>query len=155
MLTCTYSCLTNTSVRYLNISSFQSLRIVSLTRLLVSTVHPHIFSTEGLDLAWTCYDPPSDKLVPLANALEQVAQFEYQSMEHGNRKVPRWLLRFALRFLSQDPLPPTSVVINCLTIIATDLGCNLSDISSMASDEKCVHNPKTTVSLLTLHQPTA
>jgi len=96
------------------------------------------------DLAWTCYNPPFDELVPSAHALAHVAQSEYQSKEHGNRKVPRWLLRFALRFLSRDPLPPTSVVVDCLTIIATDLGCNLSDTSSMPSDEKCVHTLNTT-----------
>ena len=40
-------------------------------------------------------------------------------------KVPRWTLRFALHQLSQDPLPPTSIVINCLSIIAIDLGCTI------------------------------
>jgi len=107
------------------------------------------------DLSWTCYNPPFDELVPFAHALAQVAQFEYQSWENRNRKVPRWLLRFALHFLSQDPPPPASVVVDCLTIIATDLGCNVSRISSMGSDEECVHTPNTTVSLLTLHQHTA
>ena len=38
-------------------------------------------------------------------------------------KVPRWLLSFALRFLSQDPPPPTPVIVSCLSIIAIDLGC--------------------------------
>ena len=116
----------------------------------------HASLKRGLpDLPWACYNPPFDELVPFAHALAQVAQSEYQSKEHGNRKVPRWLVRFALRFLSQHPLPPTSVVVDCLTIIATDLGCNLSDISRMPSDEKCVHTPNTIVSLLTLHQHTA
>ena len=115
----------------------------------------HSYLRERLYFTWTCYNPPLDELVPFAHALAQVAQSEYQSKEYGNRKVPRWLVRFAFRFLSQDPLPPTSIVINCLKIIATDLGCNVSDISSMPSDEKYVHTPNTTISLLTLRQHTA
>ena len=102
-------------------------------------------------MAWTSYNPSFDELVPFAHTLAQVAQFEYRRKQ----KVPRWLIRFALRFLSQDPLPPTSVVIDCLTMIATDLGCNPSDTDSVASDEKYVNTPKTTVSPLTLHQRTA
>ena len=106
-------------------------------------------------LAWTNYNPQFNELVPFAHVLAQVARSEYQSKKPRNRKAPRWLLRFALRFLSQDPLPPTSVVVDCLTIIATDLDCDVSGISSMSSDEKCVHTPNTTVFLLTLHQHTA
>ena len=122
-------------------------------------VNPEItyrmFGRTQLDFTWTYYNPSFDELVPFSHALAQVAQSEYQSRERMNRKVPRWLLRFALRFLSQDPLPPTPVVVNCLTIIATDLDCNVSGINSITSDEKCVHTPNTTVSLLTLHQHTA
>ena len=117
--------------------------------------HTHLKRTRFPYLSWTYYSPPLDELVPFAQALAQVAQSEYQSYERGSRKVPRWLLRFALRFLSQDPLPPTSVVIHCLKMIATDLGCNVLDIKSIPSDERCVHTPKKIVSLLTLHQHTA
>ena len=101
-------------------------------------------------ISWACYNPSLDELVPFAHALAQVAQFKYQSGDDGNRKVPRWLIRFAFRFLSQDPLPPAEVVVNCLTIIATDLGCDVSRISisasSMMLSEKYVHTPKTTLS---------
>ena len=123
--------------------------------LATGDLRTHLKRTYFPDLAWTYYNPPLDELVPFAQALAQVAQSEYQSYEGGNPKVPRWLLRFALRFLSKDPLPPISVVINCLTIIATDLGCNVSDINSMPLDERCAHAPSSTVSLLTLHQHTA
>ena len=116
---------------------------------------PRVLFRDRLDFAWTSYNPPLDELVPFAHALAQFAQFAYQNGDGRDHKVPRWLLRFVLRFLSQHPLPPTSVVINCLTIIATDLGCNLSDISSMPSDERCVHAPETTVPLLTPQQHTA
>jgi len=108
-------------------------------------------------ITWTWYNPSLDELVQFARALAQVAQFKYQNGDHGNQKVPRWLIRFAFRFLSQDPLPPTSVVTDCLTIVATDLGCNVSGISSMGlvPFRECVHTPKTTVSPLTLHQHAA
>jgi len=120
----------------------------------VNVVH-HLFFKVRNNIVWTRYKPLPNELVPFAHALAQVAKFEYRRGRHENHKVPRWLVRFALHFLSQDPPPPTLVVIDCLTIIATDLGCDVSDISRMASDEKCVCIPKTTVSSLTLHQHTA
>ena len=86
---------------------------------------------------WRCYNPSVDELVPIAHALSLIAQFEY----HRRPKVPRWLVRFALRFLSQNPLPPTSVI-DCLTIIATDLGYSVSDINDTESDERCVCTPE-------------
>ncbi|KAF9780489.1 hypothetical protein BJ322DRAFT_295883 [Thelephora terrestris] len=49
-------------------------------------------------------------------------------------KTPRWILRFALLRLSQDPLPPDSIVINCLSIIAIDLGCSIP-LNTMIQDE--------------------
>jgi len=105
-------------------------------------------------IAWTCYSPSFDELVPFALSLAQVAQFKYHRGEYENRKVPRWLIRFALRFPSQYLVPPTSVVIDCLTIVATDLGCNVSAANSVASNEKCVRTSKTAVSPLTLRQHT-
>ena len=42
-----------------------------------------------------------------------------------------------------DPTLPTSGVVDCLTIIATDLGYDVSGVSSMPSDGKCVHTPNT------------
>jgi len=53
--------------------------------------------------------------------LVQLARFIYQTSGHG--KVPYWILRFALHYLSQDPPPPTPVIISCLSIVAIDLGC--------------------------------
>ena len=47
------------------------------------------------------------------------------------KKIPRWILRFALFSLSLDPSPTTSVVAHCLTIVATDLDCDISTISDL------------------------
>jgi len=72
---------------------------------------------------WNDYEPSSDEHIVVACALAKLARFEYK--RRGHRKVPRWLLRFAFHSLSQYPLPPTPVIVNCLTIIAIDLGCSL------------------------------
>ena len=84
---------------------------------------------------WEDYKLFNNEHTTLARALTKLAQFECQRRQHG--KVPRWLLRFALHFLSQDPLPPTSVIADCLSIIAIDLDCTFPD--AMAPDERCVH----------------
>ena len=74
---------------------------------------------------WKEYEPTSDEHIVVARALSKLARFEYR--RRGHRKVPRWLLRFAFHSLSQHPLPPTSVIVNCLLIIAIDLGCDFSN----------------------------
>jgi len=51
-------------------------------------------------------------------------------------KTPRWILRFALHSLSLDPPPPTSVTADCLSVIAIDLGCDVSNTRTMASDKR-------------------
>ena len=84
---------------------------------------------------WTDYKPSSNEHIIVARALAKLALFEYQ--RNGRKKVPRWLLRFAFHSLSQDPLPPTSAVVDCLLIIAIDLGCRVSHAT--ISDEKYVH----------------
>ena len=120
--------------------------------LIVNVIH-HLYaaSLEPPFIDWRSYNPSTDDLVPIAHALAQVARFEYNNSREREEHVPDWLIRFALRFLSQDPLPPISVVIDCLTIVATDLGRDVSDINSAGLDEKCVDTPKTTGSPLTLH----
>ena len=104
-------------------------------------------------LDWRNYNPSADELVPFAHTLAQVAQIEY-SRRRDRPKVPRWLIRFALRFLSQSPLPPTSVIVDCLTMIAIDLGCRVSDIKITAKDEmewRYVCTSKIAISSLTVY----
>jgi len=67
--------------------------------------------------------------------LLQVVRFKHRGERH--RKVPRWILRFGHHILSQDPLPPAAVVIDCLSIIAIALGCTVSNTTIL--DERCVH----------------
>ena len=95
-----------------------------------------VYPTRIVRTAKPCnYMPFSWGHVPVARGMAEGAQIEYQQTQH--RKVPCWILHFALHSLSLDPLPPTSVVANCLLIIAIDLGCDVVDAVFTTSDERC------------------
>jgi len=85
---------------------------------------------------WTTYEPSDHEHTIVAHILLKVALFGYQ--ETRRKKVPRWILRFAFRSLSLDYLPPAPVIADCLSIIAIDLGCDISDTRTTASDERWV-----------------
>ena len=82
---------------------------------------------------WGDYEPPAHELAVVSHNLVNLAQFEYQRTQHI--KVPRWILRFVLHSFSLDPPPPTSVVADCLSIIAIDLGCDMSNAATTGLDE--------------------
>ena len=83
-------------------------------------------------LQWEGYGPPNSEHASVAHALAEAARFEYE----WSYRVPCWILRFAFHFLSQSPLPPATVVVDCLSIIAINLGCDTSSVR--ASEERCV-----------------
>jgi len=86
---------------------------------------------------WKGYEPSSDEHIKVARALTNFARSGHR--RSGRAKVPRWLLRFALHSLSQDPLPPASVVTDSLSIIAIDLRCDVPDIVTInPPDQRCV-----------------
>ena len=89
------------------------------------------------DIDWRNYQPSVEELVSFSRVLAQVAKFEYHKGDNESR-TPCWLVCFALRFLSQEPLPPPSVVVDCLTIIAVNLGYNVSDTNNVGLDKRCV-----------------
>ena len=62
-------------------------------------------------------------------SLLQLAQFGYQRRQP--RKVPRWILRYGSHLLSRDLLPPPSVIADCLSIIAMDLGCTVPSAATL------------------------
>ena len=70
-----------------------------------------------------------------AQGIARTAQEKYQQRAQ-DKKVPRWILRSALYFLSLGPLSPASVVADSLTIIAIDLDCDVPNVA--ISDERCV-----------------
>ena len=78
------------------------------------------------------YRLPSWEDIACSYALTKLAQSEYQR----RRKVPCWILHFVLHTLSMVPLPSTSVVVNCLSIIAISLDCDISEIRNMTPDER-------------------
>ena len=83
---------------------------------------------------WSNYRLSSQGHIPVAQQVAEVAQVEYQKTQH--RKVPQWTLRFAFHSLSLYPLPPTPIIANCLSIVAIDLGCDVSSTGAMTSDEQ-------------------
>ena len=78
---------------------------------------------------WRSYSPPIDELMRLSQTLAYLTQLNCRP---NRSKVPRWVLSFAFRFLSQKPLLPTSIIINLLTLIATDLECHVPDVRGLA-----------------------
>ena len=125
--------------------------------IIISTLHlllaGHRQPTR-INIDWKSYNPSVDELVPFSRALAQAAQARYRGGEN-QPEVPHWLARFALRFLSQDPPPPTSVVADCLTIIAVGLGYAIPNITRVAPDEEYVYTWAMIVSLLTQYQGAA
>jgi hypothetical protein len=86
---------------------------------------------------WDDYRPSGHEYTPFARHMAEVSRIEYQRGEWWLvRTVPRWILRFALHSLSLEPPPPASVIADCLTIVAIDLECDVSSVTT--SDERCV-----------------
>ena len=87
---------------------------------------------------WEGHKPTAYEHIVVARALSRLSWSEYQREER--RKVPRWILRFALHSLSQDPEPGTSVIVNCLLTVAIDLDCDVSEDRTMSLDERYIHD---------------
>ena len=95
-----------------------------------------IRSEERQPFQWGDYQPSAHERAMVSHNLANLARFEYQRTQRV--KVPRWILRFALHSLSLDPPPPTSVVADCLSIVAIDLGCDVLNAGTTISDERYV-----------------
>ena len=87
----------------------------------------------GGDVDWRSYNPPMDELTILSRTLGRLAQFKYRTHYPS---IAGWLIEFAIHFLSQKPFTPTSVVVDCLMLIATDLECNIPDANSVEPDSR-------------------
>jgi hypothetical protein len=88
------------------------------------------------DAQWDAWRPSTQEWISFTRGMAEIAQVKYQQPQH--RKAPRWILRFALHSLSLEPLPPVSAVADCLSIIAIDLGCDVSSTGFATSDERSV-----------------
>jgi hypothetical protein len=98
------------------------------------------------DGQWDVWGPSAQEGISFALGIAEIAQVKYQQAQH--KKIPRWILRFALHTLSLEPLPPTSVIADCLSIIAIDLGCDVSSTRFATSDERCVCISQMTTTLI-------
>ena len=96
-----------------------------------------IRSVDRQNFVWSNYKPPRDEFVIISQTLLQLAQFGFQRPRRA--KVPRLILRFALFSLSLDPPPPTPVIVDCLSIIAVDLGIDLLNAEAATFDDRCVY----------------
>jgi hypothetical protein len=101
-------------------------------------------------IEWRDYEPTDYEHTTVAHALSKLSWSEYQ--RRGPNNVPPSCLSFALHYLSQDPLPPPSIVIDCLIIIAVYLGCNVPH--TMVLRERYVHPWGISATLLTDSQCT-
>ena len=103
----------------------------------ITIIHALMSAGESWDFRnfqWDDYRLSGQKRIPLARHMVKVAHVEYQRTQR--RKVPRWILRFALHSLPLDPSSPAPGFADCLTIIAIELGCDVSNITTL--DERCV-----------------
>jgi len=92
---------------------------------------------EDLSFRWSDYQPSSHEHTIVAHNLVKVAQFGFQRTQE--QEVSHGIICFTLHSLSLDPLPPTSVIVDCLSIIAIDLGCDILGAGSMVSDQRYIH----------------
>ena len=104
----------------------------------MAVLHGLIYTGEQNEfLEWNGYNIPTPECPSLAHALVKIAWSGYQRSD-GQRKVPRWVLRFSLPPLSQHPQTPPPVIADCLLIIAIDLDCGISENDVMGLDKRCV-----------------
>lgn len=111
----------------------------------MAIIHYRLVDQRRRKLSWRdCISTSRDH--PLV--AQTLAEFAWPLKQRGRPKVPRWILRFALHSLSLDPLPPTSVIADCLSIVATDLGCSDIPNTGTTPDERCVYPCQVDVTLM-------
>jgi len=99
--------------------------------------HPRVHRSVCQSFQWNHYGSFTHEHTIVAHNLVKFALLGYQRPQRA--KVPRWILRFAFQALSVEPSPPTSVIADCLSIVAIDLRCDLSDARTTMSDERWVY----------------
>ena len=128
-------------------ASFKGLPFYHTLGAIHRLLNPDKRHPQRAKIEWQDYKPSSRDHVIFAHALAKLAWSEYQKRERSEEKAPRWILRFALHSLSLDPPPSTSVVVNCLSIIAIDLGCDVSSTETTILDERYGYSYRITISL--------
>lgn len=90
---------------------------IAATRSLIVDVSP-----DHTD--WNGVDPSTPGSLQLVHNFVKIAWYQ-RKFGTESRRVPDWILCFSLHFLLWDPKPPLSVVVDCLSIAAIDLGCKI------------------------------
>ena len=89
------------------------------------------------DIQWPNRRLSVKEYIPFARRMAEAAQEKYRlTPDTQDKKVPRRILRSALYFLTLGPLAPASVIADCLTVVAIDLECDVSNVEM--SDERYV-----------------
>ena len=86
-------------------------------------------------IGWWDHKPPNREHIVIAHAVIRLSQSEYQR----KGKVPGRVFHFVAHFLSQESLRSSSVVLDFLSIIALDLGCDILRARTTIPDKRCVH----------------
>ena len=115
-------------------TSFNSLKFSHTFSVIHHMFHPDHYLHF---VSWEDHRPSSYEHIISSCALTKLAQFLYQRREDF-KQVPQWILHFVLHSLSLDPLPPTPVVIDCLSIIAISLDCDISSTIGTSSYQRFV-----------------
>ena len=100
----------------------------------LGTIHEAIYRDRQVmvRVEWRDYSLAGHECVAVARALSRLSS-EYKRLG----QVPLPGLSFARRYLSRDPLPPPSVITDCLLIVAIGLDCNIPKM--MILGERYVH----------------
>jgi hypothetical protein len=117
----------------------------------LGTIHEVIYSPwkVKVPIEWRGHKPTNHEHIIVTHALSKLSWDEY--CWYG-RQVPPLCISFTLHYLSQDLLPPCSVIAGCLLVIAIDLGCSFP--RTVVMQERCVHIGQISTTLLTKIQYT-
>ena len=105
----------------------------------------HSLASQSWDphhIQWDESGPSTQEYISFTRSITDIAQAQHAQ----TRKVPRWILRFVLHSLSQDL--PTSIIADCLSIVAIDLGCDVSSTRTTILGERCVCTLQLTTTLI-------
>ena len=101
------------------------------------TVIHHLFYTGAngrTAVRWDDFRPSFPEHGSIMRSLLLIAWSEYRRRREC-RKVPRWILRFVLRSLSQETLPPDDIIADSLLIVGIDLGYSISEGDILTPDK--------------------
>jgi len=104
----------------------------------ITAVHSLITGDSPDHLNWDGVDPSTPENLWLAHNFVKIAWYQKnKDLGTGNKdQVDRWILRFSRHYLLLDPEPPLSVTADCLSIVAIELGCNISQSDVMDQDKR-------------------